>query len=42
MLLGTNDLTTILAIETGSEIQDLCHLLYESQSRIDLRLSNPL
>ena len=30
MLLGTNDLTTILAIETGSEIQDLCHLLYES------------
>ena len=30
MLLGTNDLTTILAIETGSEIQDLCHLPYES------------
>ena len=30
MLLGTNDLTTISAIETGSEIEDLCHLLYES------------
>ena len=30
MLLGTNDLTTISAIESGSEIEDLCHLLYES------------
>ena len=28
--LGTNDLTTILAVQTGSGIEDLCHLLYES------------
>ena len=30
MQLGTNDLTTISAVETGSAIEDLCCLLYES------------
>ena len=30
MQLGTNDLTTISAVETGSAIEDLCPLLYES------------
>ena len=30
MQLGTNDLTTISAVETGSAIEDLCRLLYES------------
>ena len=30
MQLGTNDLTTITAVETGSAIEDLCRLLYES------------
>jgi len=28
--LGMNDLTTISAIKTGSAIEELCHLLYES------------
>ena len=30
MQLGTNDLTTILAVETGSPTEDLFRLLYES------------
>ena len=30
MQLGTNDLTTKLAVESGSAIEDLCRLLYES------------
>ena len=30
MQLGTNDLTTISAVETGSALEDLCCLLYES------------
>ena len=30
MQLGTNDLTAISAVETGSAIEDLCRLLYES------------
>ena len=30
MLLGMNDLTAISAFETGSAIEDLCRLLYES------------
>ena len=30
MQLGTNDLTTISAVETGSAIEDLCRLLYVS------------
>ena len=28
--LGTNDLATTLAVETGSAIKDLCQLLHES------------
>ena len=30
MQLGTNDLTTKSAVESGSAIEDLCRLLYES------------
>ena len=30
MQFGTNDLTTISAVETGTAIEDLCRLLYES------------
>ena len=30
MQLGTNDLTAISAVETGSAIEDLCRLLHES------------
>ena len=30
MQLGTNDVTTKSAVETGSAIEDLCRLLYES------------